>query len=111
MGVSMEVEIKIENGPEQLEFELFDNLYVDDREVEIGNNIIARYIYAIDDVIEFLIVLPDTAVEGASSIIASWLHEKLKDKELGALLVANKKTLLDLDDITKKISEEINSST
>ena len=46
----MEIAIEIEDKKGQLEFEIFEDLYVDERDVAIGEGIIASYISAIDNV-------------------------------------------------------------
>ena len=107
MCIGMEIGIEIEDKTGQLEFEIFEDLYVDQREIEIKDAIIARYISTIDGTIEFVVVLPENFGMSVVKDVSSWLCNKLERKDIVSLRIENEVINLKLEDIEKRIESVI----
>jgi hypothetical protein len=103
----MEIGIEIEDKKGQLEFEIFEDLYVDEREIEIEGGAIGRYISTINGVIEFIIELQDDFDESVLRDVSSWLYDKLEGKDIGSLRIENKEVSVNREDIENKIKSAI----
>ena len=103
----MKIGIEIEDKKGQLEFEIFEDLYVDEREIEIEDGVIARYISTINGVIEFIVELQDDFDESVLKGISSWLCDKLEGKDIRSLRIENKEATLNREDIESKIKSAI----